>query len=99
MAITLKDLNSALPSLLNMMSCPTCKKWGKTITLADNDQAVACPNCKRLTWPNLGVNLPAGCAVALATSKAISLLRAVEDDKPSMFENIQEIRRRNGLAD
>lgn len=58
-----------------VIDCEACKEWGRTITRADHPNAVACSVCKRLTWPNLGVNLPAGCAVALATSRAVDQLR------------------------
>jgi hypothetical protein len=46
--------------------CENCAEWGRTVTREDSVAAVACPKCKRLTWPNLGVNLPAGCAWAIA---------------------------------
>jgi len=40
--------------------------------------AIACPDCGRLTYPNLGVNLPAGMAWSMSASQATNLLRAME---------------------
>ena len=59
-----------------MTECNNCKGWGSTITTRDHPMAVPGPVCGRLTWPNLGVNLPAGCAVALAVTHAVERLRA-----------------------
>ncbi len=58
--------------------CDNCKEWGRTITRDENPQAIPCPKCKRLTWPNLGVNCPAGCAVALAHGNVAYTLAAIE---------------------
>lgn len=58
--------------------CDTCLEWGRTITQVENPHAIACPGCRRLTWPNLGVNLPAGCAVSLgggSSNLPLTLLR------------------------
>lgn len=63
---------------MNDSACENCAEWGETITLEENRQAVPCPRCGRLTWPNLGVNIPAGCAVALATGNAIWTVAAIE---------------------
>ena len=53
------------------MRCGNCKEWGRTVTLQECLHPVACPVCERLTWPNLGVNCPVGCAVALAAAAAM----------------------------
>jgi hypothetical protein len=54
------------------MTCKTCINWGSTIDerreifVYNMDIiTIPCPDCKRLTWPNLGVNLPAGAAWAI----------------------------------
>lgn len=58
--------------------CENCRDWGRTIDPVELDPPsgagflVQCGACKRLTWPNLGVNLPAGAASALAVSHAQS---------------------------
>lgn len=48
--------------------CDKCKEWGRTVTHEECKDAIPCPVCCRLTWPNLGVNLPAGAAVAISSS-------------------------------
>lgn len=60
-----------------MAACETCKDWGRTI---DNplEVTVACPKCKRRTWPNTGVNCPAGAAVALGAGGVRPLLTPTE---------------------
>ena len=47
------------------MTCQTCKDWGRTITREEHPFAIDCSACGRLTWPNLGVNLPSGAAVSM----------------------------------
>ena len=49
------------------MTCQTCVNWGRTISPTENPTTIQCPDCKRRTWPNLGVNCPAGSAVALSS--------------------------------
>lgn len=71
-------------------SCEHCATWGRTIELleAQTVYTIPCPKCKRKTWPNLGVNCPAGMAVAIGAANAMMLLQA------------QEIRKqKNGWAD
>jgi hypothetical protein len=41
---------------MNDNSCATCRDWGRTITREENPAAIGCPDCKRLTWPNLGTS-------------------------------------------
>ena len=45
--------------------CEVCKDWGRTVARDECPAAIPCHECGRLTWPNLGVNLPAGAAVSL----------------------------------
>lgn len=40
--------------------CPTCKLWGPTQLKKKPGWTVACSECGRWTYPNLGVNIPAG---------------------------------------
>lgn len=49
--------------------CDECKTWGKSIDPMRHPHAVQCAKCKRYTYPNLGVNLPAGAAVSLGTAR------------------------------
>jgi hypothetical protein len=46
--------------------CEYCKDWGRTIDSCEFVTLIPCPKCHRKTWPNLGVNIPTGSAVALA---------------------------------
>lgn len=55
--------------------CNVCKDWGRTVTQEEALVTIPCPQCKRLTYPNLGVNCPAGCAVALASHKVTEYAR------------------------
>jgi hypothetical protein len=48
--------------------CCHCMGWGET--LLPTAHSIPCPNCGRLTWPNLGVNCPAGMAWTLCTAKS-----------------------------
>jgi len=57
-------------------TCQSCKDWGRTITLEENPAAIPCPKCGRLTWPNLGVNCPAGAAVSLASAATMITRKA-----------------------
>lgn len=43
--------------------CDHCKGWGST---CDWNSAILCPNCRRPTYPTLGVNIPAGAAWAVS---------------------------------
>lgn len=58
--------------------CEQCKDWGRTITREEHPNAIQCVTCKRLTWPNLGVNCPAGMAVSFAMSNALRTLQYIE---------------------
>ena len=69
------------------MTCQTCVNWGRTI-LDEEKIAIPCPDCKRKTWPNLGVNCPAGAAVALSSVGAIqSLENLLNVGKPFPYDN------------
>lgn len=58
------------------LPCENCKTWGRTLTEKDRGvNPVLCPECKRPTWPTLGVNLPAGCAWALAGTASANRMR------------------------
>lgn len=62
------------------MNCETCKDWGETIEEAQRlfhpeVGYVQCTTCLRWTYPNLGVNLPAGMAVAIGGTGMIAKLR------------------------
>lgn len=57
--------------------CAKCMEWGSTIE-AGYYLAIPCPECKRLTHANLGVNLPAGCSWAWSGVSAYMLLRQRE---------------------
>lgn len=63
------------------MTCPICRDWGRTVRDNEPVPVIRCPGCRRPTWPNLGVNCPAGCAAALATGNAIHTLRCLEAAK------------------
>ena len=45
--------------------CEKCKGWGDTVP-SSYHTIIQCPDCKRNTAANLGVNCPAGSAVALS---------------------------------
>lgn len=57
--------------------CPRCLGWGRTVTRGECPHPVPCV-CGRLTWPNLGVNLPAGAAVSCGGGNAASILHRGE---------------------
>lgn len=74
--------------------CETCKDWGPTIT---KGVSIPCPICNRLTYPNLGVNCPAGCAVGLNSSHIVERTRQMEGEKQSVSDlvvtvNAEQIR-------
>ena len=52
-------------------TCDKCKDWGATTN--EKVAAVCCPQCSRPTWPNLGVNLPAGAATAVAAMTCVAM--------------------------
>jgi hypothetical protein len=64
------------------VKCENCKEWGCTIS---DNFAIPCPKCGRLTWPNLGVNVPAGAAVALSGS------RCIDYEKLRQMDNTQSV--------
>lgn len=71
--------------------CKTCENWGRTITKTENNNAVACPSCKRLTWPNLGVNLPGGAAVSMGrTINFGDVIRAELANDPELAKDVAE---------
>lgn len=74
-----------------MNHCKNCEEWGVSINRLDNPSAVPCPVCGRLTWPNLGVNLPAGAAVSVSGIHAQLLLRVVQPPE-TLFEKLQRFR-------
>lgn len=63
-------------------TCTTCHTWGRTVSRDSCPKAVACPACKRLTWPHIGVNCPAGASVAIASANAVEVLRTVTNAQP-----------------
>lgn len=60
------------------IQCENCKEWGNTVTRETCYYPIPCPKCKRLTYPNLGVNLPAGCSVALSTAIGVKCIRSIQ---------------------
>lgn len=62
------------------LPCENCKDWGRTLTEKDEGKVIPvfCPECKRPTWPNLGVNLPAGAATAIAGNVSAEFMRQGE---------------------
>lgn len=62
--------------------CPTCSTWGRTLSLLEDVVAIPCPDCRRPTWPNLGVNCPAGAAAALSTARVYELTRRWKSQYP-----------------
>ncbi len=65
--------------------CAKCKDWGPTISVMENPSCIPCSECGRLTWPNLGVNCPAGMAWAFSTSSTLQLLQAWEILCPHLY--------------
>jgi hypothetical protein len=67
--------------------CQTCASWGETIT--DLYQvSIRCPDCGRKTFPNLGVNCPAGMAVALSAMQCQLLqLKMRHEENPQQIYN------------
>lgn len=72
-------------------SCPNCATWGDTIPETETrivcgkeityrPTRIPCGVCGRMTWPNLGVNCPAGSAVSMGMSNAIEMQRALMPD-------------------
>lgn len=75
---------------MNAVACQTCYEWGTTV---DPDLAVAfftvrCPDCNRATWPNLGVNMPAGAAWTFAAANAMHIAKASQLMTDQEFDNI-----------
>jgi hypothetical protein len=63
-------------------SCDNCKSWGPTIDRDEHPKdtvLIPCPKCKRLTWPNLGVNLPAGAAVAVGSANQLPTAKRISE--------------------
>ena len=58
-------------------ACPTCATWGRTITPEEAPYGIPCPDCGRLTWPDLGVNCPAGSAVSFGGGNAFAVRAAL----------------------
>lgn len=72
------------------MTCETCKDWGETL---DNlEFGIPCPDCKRLTYPNGGVNFPAGAVVSICNAQAMHYARQQEKNKEILFYSKQYIR-------
>lgn len=63
--------------------CVKCVDWGTTVTSAGNPCPIACSDCGRLTWPNLGVNCHAGMAWAFSGSRGMMITRIVERERES----------------
>jgi len=60
------------PTLQVAEPCPHCWDWGRTVEPHDAAGCilVKCNACGRLTWPHLGINLPAGAAAGLAAAQS-----------------------------
>lgn len=56
--------------------CKTCENWGPTIEEL-HSHTIICPDCKRHTYANLGVNCPAGMAVAFGVIDGQARLSAL----------------------
>ena len=67
---------SAIPD--DKPPCARCKEWGPTVSELTCIYPIPCPDCNRLTWPNLGVNIPAGAAVSYSAASALELIRREE---------------------
>ncbi len=65
--------------IFDLIHCETCKDWGQTIDPADCSCPIPCPKCGRFTWPNLGVNMPAGAAFAIGSANVPLLLRRLNE--------------------
>lgn len=74
--------NAAEIRLVPEPPCQHCIDWGATVNPDECFYPVQCHACGRYTYPNLGVNLPAGAAVAIAHGNATRMLRLIEQDKP-----------------
>jgi hypothetical protein len=60
--------------------CAACAGWGATAPLIEAHAVhISCPACGRMTWPNLGVNVPAGAAVSLGGGNAAKEAAAEEE--------------------
>lgn len=72
---------------LPQQACEHCKEWGAT---SNNCPCpVVCPACQRPTWPNLGVNLPAGAAVAVSCGHSAAILMdGTCDGAPVQFNDV-----------
>lgn len=89
--------------VLGNSQCQHCKDWGRTIEDAERIfhpeiVYIPCPQCNRYTWPNSGVNMPAGAVWChtmngQARRTAADLLRPKhipkldKFDKREIFEN------------
>lgn len=60
--------------------CLHCATWGKS-GLESDGFIIKCPKCGRFTWPNLGVNMPAGAANSFYTMLNASESRRVAQIK------------------
>lgn len=61
------------------MNCEMCKEWGETVDEAERlfhpGHYVQCSTCLRWTYPNLGVNMPAGMSVCIGSTAAFEKAR------------------------
>lgn len=60
------------------MSCENCKDWGRTMEPGQAPIIIHCSKCGRATYPNLGVNCPAGSAVSFGSFNMRKMLAEVE---------------------
>lgn len=62
--ISVGGLYTKLRLIEEGLACPYCVDWGRTTNPNESSFLIPCPECKRLTWPNAGVNIPAGSVAA-----------------------------------
>ena len=74
-------------------ACTTCATWGRTITTEETAWGIPCPDCGRLTWPNLGVNCPAGSAVSFGASATTAVRAALARGEGTTPVTEQELAR------
>jgi hypothetical protein len=60
---------------MNPPPCEECKDWGETVSEARRIPVVTCHKCGRRTYPNLGVNCPAGSAWCFSAAHNLEYLR------------------------
>lgn len=64
-----------------MITCQHCNGWGEILREGEHPCPIRCPECKRPTWPNAGVNFPAGMVWIISACTAAEHLRHLADSK------------------